>query len=471
MKLLLILSIILFLSSCSAGYPTRPNFIVFLADDLGIGDISPTNQEIDYTPNLQALANDSVLMTSFYVPASVCTPVRSAILTGRHPARDGLLKVIMPGDGRGLDQGTKTLPESLAQLDYRTGLIGKWHLGEGITHHPLSHGFDYYYGLPFGHDTPKPEIWENWDVVDDYPDLYQLTSQFTARAIDFIETTNNQPFFLMLAYTQPHVPLFVANEGQTGQGLYADAIAEIDQSIGDILAATDENTVVIFLSDNGPYQPGHLEVDNDLPFVKYSIHEPWMKDGSYLALYPEAAEAKRWVGGNATGDFISPRLPEYETMTTNRHLIYPTGKYSVFEGGVRVPFMARLPGYAPTILDQPVIAMDLYPTIIELAGGFPGKSDGVSLLSLWNGGQRPGDTFHFYRPDGSYGAIRYKSWKLHLGLDWTLIALYHTYNTQEDRNLISNYPDVAAALFIKAMEFDDSIRITSLYLPVIARNN
>lgn len=472
MKILLILSLLLFLSSCSATIQLPPNIIIILADDLGYGDISPYNAAVDYTPNIQSLANDGILFTAFYAPVSVCTPTRSALLTGRYPVRDNLIRVIMPDETRGINGKVKTLPEALRERGYSTSLIGKWHLGASQKHNPLNHGFDYYFGMPYGQDTRQPEIWRDREMVESWPDLRTLTGQWTDEAIGFIEAAQ-PPFYLQINHTQPHVPLFSANEGATGHGLYADAISEIDASLGQILAVIETkgiagNTIVIFTSDNGPYQPSNIELDNDLPIVKWSVHEPWMRDGTYLAIYPEAIEPERWTGGGLTNDLVMLRQPEYEILPEQRHLVESTGKYSVYEGGLRVPLIIRWPGRPAIIIDNPVIMMDLYPTLIEATGGIAPPNDGESLLGLLNGGERAGDAFHFYRPNGEYNAIRWRAWKLHFGADFEPVALYHVAtDSAESNNLINQYTGIRLYLTWMAREFDQEARSKWLYLPSI----
>ena len=329
---------------CSRG--KKPNFILIFADDLGYGDISgfgltphqlspgqrpvldeaPTLLQKQLvrgkTPNLERMAAEGAKLTSFYVPTPYCAPSRATILTGRYPFRNGVVFNPAPDAGINdvaLPHSEITIAEALKDAGYASICIGKWHLGHTIQYLPRRHGFDEYYGILYSNDMRPVQLVENEKVVE-YPVIQAtLTKRYTQRALDFIERSSarNCPFFLYLAHAMPHKPLAASEEfytPDTPDDLYADVIRELDWSVGQILSKLkqlrlDNNTLVIFTSDNGP-----------------------------------------WYGGSTGG------------------LRGMKGK--TWEGGLRVPMIARWPGKIPAgiVNNSPAGTIDVFPTILKAAG-------------------------------------------------------------------------------------------------------
>ena len=273
----------------------KPNIIVIFADDMGYGDMSNNGHPTIRTPHLDRMTAEGQKWTSFYSASPVCTPSRAALLTGRYAVRSGMESaahgVLFPESRGGLPASEVTLPEMLKEAGYATGMVGKWHLGHLPEFLPTRHGFDSWYGIPYSNDMdldrpkvtelnggslgqwhtgvhwtePKSEYWqvplmEGEEILERAPDQTQLTKSYTKKAIDFIESHKKQPFFLYLAHSMPHVPLFRSKEFEevSTAGIYGDVIEEIDGSVGEILAALFEhglakNTLVVFTSDNGPW--------------------------------------------------------------------------------------------------------------------------------------------------------------------------------------------------------------------------
>ena len=340
-----------------------PNIIVILADDLGFGDLGCYGSSIP-TPNLDRLAQDGVRLTRFYSASPVCSPSRASLLTGRYPVRTGVVNVLMPSEKKGLSPSERTIPRVLKERGYRTAAIGKWHLGSQKGFLPCDHGFDEFYGVPYSNDmNPLPTL-ANSDVVDPASSLSNLTIGFTKHAVDFIGRQGDNPFFLYLAHTAPHIPLTPSDafRDKSGQGLYGDVVMEMDWSVGQVLDALtakgyNENTLVIFTSDNGPWYQG---------------------------------SAGRLQGR----------------------------KGSTYEGGVREPFIARFPGAIPagSVAQGVGSMMDLLPTFAGLTGaGIGAAVDGVDIWPMLTG-QVPfieRDPLLFF--DGwNLQCVRWGQWKLHL---------------------------------------------------------
>ena len=261
-----------------------PNFVVIFADDLGYGDLACFGHPTIATPHLDRMAAEGQKWTSFYSAANVCTPSRAALLTGRYPIRSGMCssrrRVLFPDSAGGLPQSEVTIARQLKKRGYATAAVGKWHLGHLPEYLPTSHGFDSYFGIPYSNDmdragdAPKgreafwnPEI-DYWNVplmedemiVEQPANQHTITKRFTERAVDFIRSNKDQPFFLYLAHNLPHVPLFRSEEfaDTSRRGLYGDVIEEIDWSVGQVINTLRElniehNTMVVFTSDNGPW--------------------------------------------------------------------------------------------------------------------------------------------------------------------------------------------------------------------------
>jgi arylsulfatase len=369
---------------------SRPNIVLVFADDLGYGDIEPYGAIGTPTPHLDRLAAEGMRFTQFYVAQAVCSASRAGLLTGVYPNRIGITGALFPGDQNGMPAAEETLPELLRAAGYRTGMVGKWHLGDREPFLPLQHGFDEYLGLPYSNDMwrvdydgksrpdpatrrgqmpPLPLIDGNRIAreIRTLADQDTLTRTYTERARRFILGAR-QPFFLYVAHSMPHVPLGVSERfrGKSAAGPYGDVVMEIDWSVGEILRALEEsgtarNTIVIFTSDNGP----------------------WLNFGNHA--------------GNSGG------LRE--------------GKGTAWEGGVKVPAIVRWPGVvsAGSVSSKIAATIDLLPTLVAAAGAAPPKLpiDGVSLMGLLKGepGVEPRDELaHYY--GYNLRAVRKGPWKL-----------------------------------------------------------
>jgi arylsulfatase A-like enzyme len=245
----------------------RPNVVIILTDDMGYGDISCYNQNQIKTPNIDRLATEGVRFTDFYVPTPYCAPSRATLLTGRFPLRHGLIENPAPDAGIndvGLNAREVTMGELFQRAGYRTKCIGKWHLGHKPEYFPVKHGFDEYYGILYSNDMRPIQIIENMDTVMYPVDQRLLTKTYTAKALDFIDRNQHTPFFLYLAHAMPHKPLAASgsffSEGSHNE-LYNSVIRELDWSVGEVVGKLKdlgilENTVIIFMSDNGPWYGG-----------------------------------------------------------------------------------------------------------------------------------------------------------------------------------------------------------------------
>ena len=380
---------------------TPPNVIVILADDLGYGDLSSYGHPTIRTPHLDRMASEGQRWTSFYAGGPVCSPSRTALLTGRLPVRVGVYRrrpaddavpgspgVFTANAAAGLPHDEITIGEMLKARGFATAIIGKWHLGQLPEYLPQRHGFDLHFGLPYSNDmslapgvkggrdlvmNPRIEYWagtllRNGDVVEQPVQQQTLTRRYTEEAIAYIRANRTRPFFLYVAHAMPHVPLFrsAAFENRSAAGLYGDVIEELDWSVGQILdelrrSRLDRRTVVMFTSDNGPW-----------------------------TLYDEQ--------GGSAGPLRD-------------------GKGTTWEGGFRVPGIMWGPGRVrPATIHGIGSILDLLPTIAALTGApVPAdrKIDGIDLSpTLLKGAPSPRDTFAFWRDEELY-AVRKGPWKAH----------------------------------------------------------
>jgi arylsulfatase A len=367
--------------------PKRPpNVVIVYVDDMGYGDLGCFGAKNIKTPNLDKMAKEGNRFTSFYVAQAVCSASRAALLTGKYSNRAGILGALGPNNKNGLARNHVTIAEMLKTLGYATGIIGKWHLGHLAEFLPTRRGFDEYYGLPYSNDMwpkhptakfPDLPLIEGEKTIALNPDQTKLTTDYTERAVKFIQKNKDQPFFLYLAHAMPHVPLFVSErfKGKSAAGLYGDVVMELDWSVGQILQTLqqlgiDDNTLVLFASDNGP----------------------WLSYGNHFG---------------AAG-------------------LLREGKRTTWEGGVRVPFIARWPGRIPPdkTQNEPAMTIDVLPTIARLTGAkLPaGKLDGKDispLLFAEAGAKSPHEAYFFYW-NKELHAVRSGPWKLYFP---------HTYQT------------------------------------------
>jgi len=274
--LLLFIGIIC-LNSCNSELDTQPNFIIIYCDDLGYGDIGPYGNTIHRTPNLDQMAEEGVVFTDFYVTSGVCSPSRSSLMTGSYAQRVGMhvnarpwgsvgRQVLFPKAKKGLNPKEITIAEMLKGKGYASACIGKWHLGDQPDFLPTRQGFDYYYGIPYSNDMnrdfcPLP-LMRNEEVIEAPVDQNTITKRYTEEVISFIEKNSDKPFFVYLPHAMTHNPLHAGDKfrGKSANGMYGDAVEEIDWSTGQILNYLREkdlhhNTMVVFSSDNGAARP------------------------------------------------------------------------------------------------------------------------------------------------------------------------------------------------------------------------
>ncbi|MDX2037124.1 MAG: sulfatase [Isosphaeraceae bacterium] len=375
---LLIGCVILAHSSSAAD---RLNVILIVADDLGYADLGVQGARRISTPHLDRMASEGTRFTDFSVAQAVCTASRAALMTGCYPNRIGMQGAYNHTSRDGIADDEFTLAEMFRREGYATAGFGKWHLGTRPRFHPLRHGFEVWFGIPYSNDNskyhptlsaemPPLPLYDGERVVELDPDQSRFTRRFTDRAIEFIERKREQPFFVYLPHVMPHVPIFASDafRGRSRAGLYGDVVEELDASIGEIFAALkrldlDRRTLVVFMSDNGP-------------FLSY-------------------------------GDHAGSAAPLRE------------GKLTTFEGGVRVPCIVRAPGLVPAgrVCGIEFSAIDWLPTFAELiaAAALPREVDGRSARSVVlgePGASAPHDAL-FYYSGTALQAVRSGRWKLH----------------------------------------------------------
>ena len=458
-------TIVLAVLTCAllpAEAATQPSIIIIFNDDMGYADLGCFGSEKNKTPRIDKMAEEGRRFTDFYVASSVCTPSRAALMTGCYPRRVlGVSGVFFPNKEReaGLDPRHFTIAELLKSAGYKTFLAGKWHLGDAKRYLPTRQGFDSFYGIPYSNGmypsrsmtyakdcnfregfsekrladlyaaTPKGKhpnvrkgnvpLMRDEECIEFPLDQTTITRRLTDESITFIEESvkAKKPFFIYLAHPMPHVPLYVSPEfdGKTGQGLYSDVISEIDFNAGRVLDAlkangVDENTLVIFTSDNGP----------------------WLIKGEHAG----SAKPLR------------------------------AGKGSTYEGGQRVPCIMRWPGRIPagTVCSEVATAMDMMPTFAAITGAkIPAdircQPDGHNIEKLMTGGAEEKSPYKEFYLSG--GAVRVGNWKFREGplyARWSAPGTTPKENpgvTQlfdlaedpaESNNVIDQYPEVAERL-------------------------
>lgn len=457
-----LLILIVALTNCLCGADavaaTKPNFILIFTDDQGYQDVGCFGSPNIKTPNLDQMAAEGRKFTSFYSACSVCSPSRAALLTGCYPPRTGVTKVLFPRDTIGLNSGEVTIAEMLKAQGYATTCIGKWHLGHRPQFLPTRQGFDSYFGIPYSNDMkidpntrlaanvqfregmtedqirgktekemPKNKVplMRNEEVIEFPCDQTSLTKRYTEEAIDFIKTNKDQPFFIYLPHTMPHIPLFVSESfsGKSEAGLYGDTIEELDWSVGQILQTLkdqgiDENTLVVFTSDNGPWK---------------------LKSGH---------------GGSALP------LKGY--------------KFGTYEGGMRVPCIMRWPGKIPagTTTDEVASTIDLAPTFAKRAAARLPRDrviDGHDLYPLMTSAdaKSPHEAYLYYKGNRVSG-IRSGKWKLNLvpaKLKKNIPAAHQLHDLSADiseaTNVAQQHPDVVERMLTLAKEYDQRLKANS----------
>ena len=360
-----------------------PNIVLIFTDDQGYQDVGVFGSPNIKTPHLDQMASEGVKLTSYYAAQAVCSASRAGILTGCYPNRIGIHNALGPDNTHGINASETTIAEMLKEKGYATAVYGKWHLGHHDKFLPTRHGFDEWFGIPYSNDMwpyhpqqgtifnfPDLPLYENETVIDTLTEQSQLTTQITEHSVDFIQRNKDNPFFLYVPHPQPHVPLFVSDKfkGKSERGLYGDVIMEIDWSVGQIMKALkenglEENTMVIFTSDNGP----------------------WLSYGNHA--------------GSA--------LPLRE------------GKGTAWEGGQREPCIIKYPKKlkAGTVIDVPMMAIDVLPTIAEITDSeLPETTiDGKSAWSILTGERTVPvqDAYFFYYRVNELFGVRYRKWKLY----------------------------------------------------------
>ncbi len=378
-----------------------PNVVIIFTDDQGYGDLGTYGATGLETPHLDQLAAQGMRFTNFYSGQPVCSASRAGLLTGCYPNRIGISGALFPYSEVGLNPNEITIAEMLKEKGYATAIFGKWHLGHHKKFLPLQHGFDEYTGVPYSNDMwpvkldgskastdtrkgkfPDLPIMEGNEIketITSLSDQDKLTTLYTEKAVDFINRNKDNPFFVYVPHSMPHIPLGVSDKfrGKSEQGLYGDVIMEIDWSAGQIMNALkanglEENTIVIFNTDNGP----------------------WLNYGNH--------------GGSSGG------LRE--------------GKTTSWEGGQRVPCIVRWPGNIPAgvVCNQLASSIDFFPTLASIVNAdLPEhKIDGVNIMELWKGNfsAKPRDEIYYYYGKNNLNAVRKDKWKL---------VFPHTYRSYE----------------------------------------
>lgn len=440
--------IIIGLCSVKKSFSKPPNFIVIFTDDQGFEDLGCFGSPKIKTPHLDQLAADGRKFTSFYSANSVCSPSRASLMTGCYPVRVSIPGVLFPRHDIGLNPDEITIADLLKTKSYATACIGKWHIGHKPKFLPTSQGFDSYYGIPYSNDMtidPEAKLAENINLregftldrirnekpkknlvplmrneeVIEYPcDQTTLTKRYTEEAVKFIEENKKRPFFLYLPHTMPHIPLFASEnfKGKSERGPYGDTIEEIDWSVGEIMKALrknnlDENTLVVYTSDNGPWK---------------------LKDGR---------------GGSANP------LRGY--------------KFQTYEGGMRVPCIMHWKGKIPpgSSCDEIAATIDLLPTIAGLSGVELPNDRTIDGKNIWplisgkEGAKTPHEIYFFYKGK-SLESARQGKWKLRRsGKKSQSIELYDlASDISESNNLAQENEALINEIIQKMNSFDEKLK-------------
>ena len=436
-------------TACSTKSTTHPNVIIILSDDQGYEDLGCYGSPLISTPNIDALASSGLQMKEHYATMSVSSASRAGLLTGRNNDKNGVHAAFWPSAGH-MSLSEITMAEVLKTVGYHTACIGKWHLGDRKKHLPIAQGFDYFYGIPYSNDmyigedqelSPEVLLREGYtieqvksdqefvlnsnhpfygpsrvhdrvplfknDKIIEYPcDQATLTQRYFDQAISFIENCNDEPFFAYITPAMPHIPLYASEQfkGKSKRGLYGDCVEEIDYNVGRLMSYLEEkglleNTIVIYSSDNGP----------------------WVE--------------QKERGGSA----------------------YPLrdGKFSKYEGGVRVPFIVSYKGILESQKQMIGISrnIDVFPTIMDYCGVDVSSFDidGESVRAFWEGrAENPVDMYVYYHNGQPYG-VRKNEWVYlpHSGQRWEKGAP-ELYKLDDDisqaKNVFEEYPEKVAEL-------------------------
>jgi arylsulfatase A len=341
----------------------QPNIVFIYADDLGYGDLRCYGSRI-LTPNLDRMANEGIRFQQFCSASSVCSPSRAALLTGRYPNRVGVEGLLFPEDKRGISATETTMAQMLKGAGYQTACVGKWHLGAFPEFLPTNRGFDEYFGIPYSNDMTPRLLMRNNEILEQSCKLDTLTQRYTDEAVGFINRSKDRPFFLYFPHTFPHIPLAASTRfrKKSKVGLYGDAVMELDWSVGEVLKALaengiDENTLVMFSSDNGP-----------------------------------------WYQGSA-----GPLRGR---------------KGDTWEGGMRVPFIARWKNRIPggRVTSSFASTLDILPTVGRLAGAqMPAQPlDGADIWPLLSNDEHVDRELFLYFDSWDLQCARMDRWKLHI---------------------------------------------------------
>ena len=365
-----------------AASTNRPNIVLIFTDDMGWGDLPGFTTTSDIkTPNIDRLIKEGTKFNDFYVAQAVCTASRAALMTGCYANRVGLEGALNHTSTTGISPDEELLPELLLRAGYATGMFGKWHLGLPPFFAPSKNGFQEWLGIPYSNDNtkyhpvladsmPPLPLYDGSTVIETDPDQRLFTKRLTDRSVNFIKKNKAQPFFLYVPHIMPHVPIFASDKfrGKSARGLYGDVIEEIDWSVGEIVKAIDQykltnNTLIIFTNDNGP-------------FLSYGTH-------------------------------------------AGQSGVLRGGKLTTFEGGVRVPMVARWPGTIPAgrTCITPIISIDLLPTFCHLAEApLPHKPiDGMNITEVLQGSANTVNrqTGLVFYAGSELQALRDGKWKIH----------------------------------------------------------
>ena len=450
----------LFIFFTTTCFAKTPNVVIMFMDDMGYADIGAFGAKSYPTPNLDKMAKEGRKFTDFYVTQAVCSASRAGLLTGCYNVRIGILGALGPKSNIGISPNEVTIAEICKQKGYATGCFGKWHLGHHKKFLPKQHGFDEYFGLPYSNDMwpyhpgvlhlPMEERIKRWPhlpliegnkVINpkvSAKDQEKLTTQYTERAVSFIEKNKDKPFFAYIPHSMVHVPLYVSKKfkGKSGAGLFGDVMMEVDWSVGQIMKTLkkhklEKNTLFIFTSDNGPW-------------LNY-------------------------------GDHAGSAAPLRE------------GKGTMFEGGCREPTLAWWPGKIPanSVCKEPLMTIDLLPTIAEMIGAkLPGhRIDGKNILPLMlsDDAKSPHKAYYFYNGN-QLQAVRQGKWKLHFPHGYRTMAgkpggtggIPTNYSQAkielslfdlnqdigESKDLKAEFPDIVTRLSELGKKFDEKLKKT-----------